>query len=81
MNLQSTVNEVGETSTQIIHFIGWEKRTFGRIINSTIKQGEFTKFKTTDWKLIMINTKNVLLVEVFKEKHEEDCRQEFFDNL
>lgn len=67
MNLQSSTNKQGEVVTQIIHFINGEKRTFENIKTDSIKQGQFTKFKTTDGKLIMINDKNVLCIEVFKQ--------------
>ena len=33
----------------------------------TIQQGQFTKFETTDGRLVMINDINVLSVEVFNE--------------
>lgn len=68
MNLQSTVNKIGATSTQILHFSGGNKRTFSGIISDTIKQGEFTKYDTTDGRLIMVNTANVDVIEVFPEK-------------
>ena len=53
--------------TQVIHFVGGEKRTFHGIDSSTIKQGQFTKLKDKDGRVIMINDKNVLLIEIFKE--------------
>jgi hypothetical protein len=67
MDLQSTIKEQGESVTQIIHFIGGEKRTFHGIISNTIKQGQFTKFKTKEGSMICINDKNVLCIEVFTE--------------
>jgi hypothetical protein len=68
MNLKSSVTEVtGRYVTQIIHFVGGEKRTFHNIDSETIRQGQFTKFKQKDGTLIMINDKNVLCIEVFKE--------------
>jgi len=69
VNLQSTVNSMGEIVTQIIHFSYGEKRTFKNIVSSTITQWEFTKMKTTDGRMILINTKNVILVEVFNQKN------------
>lgn len=68
INTRSTVNSIGESVTQIIHFIGGVKRTYSGIISSTIKQGQFTKLKCKDGSMIMINDANVLCVEVFKEK-------------
>ena len=48
MDLKSTINQQGKIVTQIIHFIGGEKRTFHGIVSESIKQGQFTKFKTID---------------------------------
>ena len=68
MDLKPTVNQQGKIVTQIIHFMGGEKRTFHGIISESIKQGQFTKFKTTDGTMICINDKNVLCIEIFKEQ-------------
>ena len=65
IDLQSSTE--GEFVTQIIHFVGGEKRTFHNIQKSSIKQGQFTKFKTKDDRMLMINDKNVLCIEVFQE--------------
>ena len=67
MDLESTVKKQGEYVTQILHFINGEKRTFENIKTSNIKQGQFTKLETKDGRLIMINDKNVLCIEVFKQ--------------
>ena len=67
MDLQSSVKSQGESVTQIIHFINGEKRTFENIQTSSIKQGQFTKLITSDGRMIMINDKNVLCIEVFPE--------------
>lgn len=74
MNLQSTVNTVGNTVTQIIHFSGGNKRTIHGIITESIKQGEFTKFRTTSGVMRMINTSNVDCIEVFAEDADTDAR-------
>ena len=66
-NLKSTVNEQGETVTQIIHFVNGVKRTYHGILSESIKQGQFTKMKCKDGTMIMINDNNVLCIEVFKE--------------
>jgi hypothetical protein len=66
-NLKSTVNEQGETVTQIIHFIDGVKRTYHGILSESIKQGQFTKMKCKDGTMLMINDNNVLCIEVFKE--------------
>lgn len=67
VDLQSSVKNVGDIVTQIIHFKDGEKRTFNNIISSSIKQGQFTKLETTDGRIIMVNDKNVLCIEVFKQ--------------
>ena len=67
MDLQSTTKTQGEIVTQIIQFINGEKRTFENIATSSIKQGQCTKLITLDGRLIMINDKNVLCIEVFKQ--------------
>ena len=68
VNLKSSVTEVaGEITTQIIHFVGGEKRTFNNIKSSEVKQGQFTKLTTLDGRMILINDKNVLCIEVFPE--------------
>jgi len=68
MDLQSSIKKQGEYVTQIIHFIGGEKRTFNNIKSSEIKQGQFTKLTTKDNRMILINDKNVLCIEIFGEK-------------
>lgn len=68
IDLKSSVTEVvGEYVTQIIHFVGGEKRTFHNIEAKSIRQGQFTKFKQKNGPWIMINDKNVLCIEVFEE--------------
>ena len=67
VNLKSSVENVGEWTTQIIHFVGGEKRTFSNIESSSIKQGQFTKLKTREGHYIMVNDKNVLCIEVFPQ--------------
>jgi hypothetical protein len=67
-DLKSSVNEVsGELVTQIIHFLGGEKRTFSNIKSKSIRQGQFTKFQQKDGTWVMVNDKNVLCIEVFSE--------------
>lgn len=68
MDLKSTIKEQGTIVTQIIHFVSGEKRTFHGILSESIKQGQFTKFKTIDGTMICVNDKNVLCIEIFKEK-------------
>ena len=69
IDLKSSVTEKsGQITTQIIHFIGGEKRTFNNIVSTSIRQGQFTKFYLKDGTWIMVNDKNVLCIEVFEEK-------------
>lgn len=67
MNLQSTVNNIGKTTTQIFHFVGGEIRTFHGILSEEIKDGRFLKLKTKDGRMLIINWKNILMTEVFAE--------------
>jgi hypothetical protein len=67
MDLQSSIKKQGKYVTQILHFVGGEKRTFNNIISAEIKQGQFTKLITKDGRMILINDKNVLCIEVFPE--------------
>ena len=65
-DLKSSTKSIGPIVTQIIHFIGGEKRTFHDIETTSITQGQFTKLYQADGTIIMINDKNVLCVEIFK---------------
>ena len=67
MDLQSSIKKQGKYVTQILHFVGGEKRTFNNIVSTEIKQGQFTKLTTKDGRMILINDKNVLCIEVFPE--------------
>ncbi len=66
-DLQSTINNVGEYVTQIIHFVDGQKRTFTGIRSNSIKQGQFTKFQLKDDRWLFINDEKVLCIEVFSE--------------
>lgn len=68
MNLMSSVNSVGEMVTQIIIFKDGVVKTYRHIIASSIEDGRFCKMKTADGRMIMVNTKNVLCIEVFNEQ-------------
>jgi predicted transcriptional regulator len=68
IDLKSTVNNMGKYVTQVFHFIGNEKMTYNGIMPETIKEGEFTKVMCKDGRMLLINRKNLLLVEVFNEK-------------
>lgn len=67
MNLMSSVNTVGKLVTQIIIFKDGITKTYHRIIASSIEDGRFCKMKTIEGRMIMVNTKNVLCIEVFQE--------------
>lgn len=67
IDLKSTAEVKGEVVTQIITFVGGTKKTIKGVITKSIMQGQFTKFETTDGRLIMVNDQNVLCVEVFGE--------------
>jgi uncharacterized protein YebE (UPF0316 family) len=66
-DLKSSIRELGKSVTQIVHFVGGEKRTFYGILTNRIRQGQFTKLYQQDGTMIMINDKNVLCIEIFKE--------------
>ena len=67
ISLLSSVEKKGEIVTQIITGIGGTKKTFRGVITKSIEQGEMTHFDLTDGRTILINTPNILWVEVFKE--------------
>jgi hypothetical protein len=70
INLNSSVNIQGEYITQIIHFVGGEKRTFHNILSSSIKQGQFTKMMLKNGDLLMVNDNNVLCIETISQDNE-----------
>ena len=70
-NLLSSVAHEGRYVTQIIHFKEGYRKTIHDIDTLSIEQGQFTKFKCKDGRYIMINDKNVLMVEVFSENQDE----------
>jgi hypothetical protein len=65
LSLQSSVAKRGEIVTQIITFVGGYKKTVEGIRTDSIKQSEFTHLETLDGRLILVNPKNVLMVETF----------------
>lgn len=67
LDLQSSIKKKGSHVTQIIHFVGGEKRTFEGVITNIVKQGQFTKLNTLDGRMVLINDKNVLCIEIFSE--------------
>lgn len=68
MNLSSSVNEVGKTVTQIVHFSDGGKKTFNGVIADSIYQSEFTRFDLISGLRVYVNTKNVNFFECFDEK-------------
>lgn len=73
-SLQSSVSQLGDSVTQIIHFSNGNKRTFSGILTDSIKQGEFTKMMLKDGRMLMINTGNVDCIEVFNETIDSQLR-------
>ena len=67
-DLQSSIKGKGKYVTQIIHFVGGEKRTYDGIDVNSIRQGQFTKFECKNGAMVLINDRNVLMIEVFAEK-------------
>lgn len=67
MNLKSSVSKKGKRVTQIITFLDGYKKTIQHIDTESIVQSEFTHMETDDGRLVLVNPKNVLLVEVFNE--------------
>jgi RimJ/RimL family protein N-acetyltransferase len=69
VSLKSSIIKKGRYVSQILHFVGGEKRTFNNVDTHSIKQGQFTKFETADGRLVMVNDKNVLCIEIITEEN------------
>ena len=67
VSLKSSITAKGKYVSKILHFVGGEKRTFNGDDTDSIKQGQFTKFETKDGRLVMVNDKNILCIEIIKE--------------
>ena len=67
LNLLSSVQTKGSVVAQIITGVSGYKKTFRGIKTETIEQGEFTHFDLEDGRRILVNTKDVLFIEVFSE--------------
>jgi hypothetical protein len=67
INLLSSIQKKGKTVTQIITGIHGYKKTFRGVISDKVEQGEFTHLELEDGRMVLVNTKNVLFVEVFSE--------------
>lgn len=70
-SLKSSVTHKGKKVTQIITGTTGIKKTFRGVKTDTIEQGQFTHFETEDGRLVLVNDKNVMFVEVFSEKETE----------
>jgi hypothetical protein len=46
-----------------------KKGTFNNVDTHSIKQGQFTKFETADGRLVMVNDKNILCIEIIEEEN------------
>ena len=68
INLKSSIIKKGKYVSQILHFVGGEKRTFNNVDTESIKQGRFTKFETKDGRLVMVNDNDILCIDIIKEK-------------
>ena len=69
-DLQSSIKQQGNYVTQIFHFVVGEKRPSDGIEVESIRQGQFTKFRCRNGALVLINDKNVLMIEVFEDKED-----------
>ena len=67
VDLESSVKSQGKWVTKIIHFVHGEKKTIEGVDTHTIRQGQFTKFSIKDGSYVLVNDKNVLMIEIFKE--------------
>jgi hypothetical protein len=70
INLKSSITQKGRYVSKILHFINGEKRTFNSVDTHSIKQGQFTKFETKDGRLVMVNDKNILCIEIITEEND-----------
>jgi len=64
---KSTIEQLGDVVTQIIQFDNGEQKTFEHVITSSIRVGKFTKFKTTDGKMISVQHNKVNWFESIPE--------------
>lgn len=64
--MHSSVEQLGETVTQIIGFASGQKKTWHGVKTNTIEQSEFTRFDTTDGRRVYVRTANVDWFEVIK---------------
>jgi len=67
-SLKSSVESSGEVVDKIIQFSGGNKKTFKRVLTSSISQSEFTRFTLENGITVYINTQNVDWFEVHEVK-------------
>lgn len=51
--------EIGKEVIQIVHFKSGHEKTFEGVLTDTIRVGSFTKYKTTQGKMVAINQSEV----------------------
>lgn len=66
-NLKSSAGKVGKKVTQVIIFTSGLTKTYHGIYSDTVEEGKMVKFKTDSIPLVMVNSKEVAIVEVFEE--------------
>ena len=69
---RNSIKKKGPKVNQVITFIGGYKTTFKKVLTDTIEQGAMTHFETEDGRLILVNTPNVLCVEVIRSEPLEE---------
>lgn len=67
MTAQSSVEQLGETVTQIICFKSGHKKTWKGVISNSIEQSEFTRFDLESGRRVYVNTNDVEWFEVIQE--------------
>ena len=68
-HLMSSATQQGRYVTQIIHFVHGYRKTIHDIDTWSIEQGQFTKFECKNGAMVLINDRNVLMIEVFTEEN------------
>ena len=53
-------------SHQVLHFKNGEKRTLFNVVG--VKDGEFTHLKLADGRKVLVNRRNLLMIEIFNDK-------------
>jgi len=58
-SFKSSIEKMGKVVDQVVGFSDGEQKSFKGVITKSIEVGLFTKFKTTDGKLVAINHRRV----------------------